>query len=289
MEVCCLVETFPVHHVDAADYQRTLKFAYLYGKTVTLLPTHCRRTNSIMLRNRRIGLSQSGIVQAFEKFGRRAVLRDFCDAGYRTVCHWDKIYSDWLCCSRSIKKTSVKPSGTVSLLAGVTPGVHYQPTSSRSFWRNVRVAANSALLERLREAGYLIMPDHRDQNTVVVRFGVYEPNVRAIGEVSIWQQLKNAVDYQRFWADNQVSCTVQFRPEEADTIAHALQAYEDELKGISFLPINDHGYEQAPYEPVSAEQVQAYLASLRPIVWEGEPDADASATKFCDAEICTLS
>ena len=69
-ELCCLVETFPANHDDVDDYMRTLKFAYLYAKTVTLLPTHNARTNQVMLRNRRIGLSQSGIIQAFAKFGR---------------------------------------------------------------------------------------------------------------------------------------------------------------------------------------------------------------------------
>ncbi|MCK9558607.1 MAG: fused protease/ribonucleoside-triphosphate reductase, partial [Candidatus Cloacimonetes bacterium] len=98
-ELCCLCETFPAHHDDAADYHRTLKFAYLYAKTVTLLPTHCKKTNAVLLRNRRIGLSQSGIIQAFAKFGRRQVLSEFCNKGYDVVRHWDDIYSEWLCVS----------------------------------------------------------------------------------------------------------------------------------------------------------------------------------------------
>ncbi|MCW4026336.1 MAG: fused protease/ribonucleoside-triphosphate reductase, partial [Candidatus Bathyarchaeota archaeon] len=63
-ELCCLVETFPGRHATYEDYERTLKFAYLYAKTVTLLPTHNERTNAVMLRNRRIGTSQSGIAQS---------------------------------------------------------------------------------------------------------------------------------------------------------------------------------------------------------------------------------
>ncbi len=34
-EMCCLVETFPAKHDDYEDYVKTLKCAYLYGKTVT--------------------------------------------------------------------------------------------------------------------------------------------------------------------------------------------------------------------------------------------------------------
>ena len=123
-EICNLVETFPSRHDTLEDYKRTLKFAYLYAKTVTLVPTHNERTNAIMLRNRRIGLSQSGIVESFERHGRRTHF-NWCDDGYRYICNLDRIYAQWLCVPESIKKTSIKPSGTVSLLPGVTPGIHY--------------------------------------------------------------------------------------------------------------------------------------------------------------------
>jgi len=72
-ELCCLVETYPAKHETFEDYMATLKIAYLYGKTVTLVNTHWPETNAKMLKNRRIGLSQSGVVQAFEKFGRRTL------------------------------------------------------------------------------------------------------------------------------------------------------------------------------------------------------------------------
>lgn len=108
---CNLVESFPHKHDNEEDYMRTIKYAYLYGKTVTLLPTHCDKTNTVMLRNRRIGLSQSGIVQAVEKFGRRRYLQNFCDAAYNEIRRWDRIYSEYFTCRESIKVTSIKPSG----------------------------------------------------------------------------------------------------------------------------------------------------------------------------------
>ena len=56
-ELCCLVETFPTNHESLEDYLTTLKYAYLYAKTVTLGKTHWPDTNRVMLRNRRIGCS----------------------------------------------------------------------------------------------------------------------------------------------------------------------------------------------------------------------------------------
>ena len=109
-ELCCLVETYPAHHESYEDFQRTLKFAYLYAKSVTLIPTHNERTNAVMNRNRRIGCSMSGIRQAIGKLGRRGFL-DWCDAGYKYIQELDGTYADWLGIPRSIKTTSIKPSG----------------------------------------------------------------------------------------------------------------------------------------------------------------------------------
>jgi hypothetical protein len=287
-ELCCLCETFPAHHESAEDYHRTLKFAYLYAKTVTLLPTHCKKTNSVLLRNRRIGLSQSGIIQAFAKFGRRKVLTDFCNKGYEVVRKWDEIYSEWLCVSKSLKCTSVKPSGSVSLLAGATAGIHFTIAPTRSYWRNVRVSSESALLKAVTEAGYHVEKCITDNKTSIVRFGVSELEIPSVSEVSIWQQMKNAVDYQRYWADNQISCTIQFKPEEAKDIAFVLEEFDDELKGVSFLPIENNGYPQQPYQPATAEEVAAYNSKLKPLNFDKHLIEDAIGTKFCDGDVCQI-
>lgn len=109
-ELCNLVETYPAHHDSYEDFERTLKMAYLYAKTVTLVPTHDMRANAVMMRNRRIGCSMSGIVQAVVKLGRRRFLQ-WCDQGYGYVQKLDRIYSDWLGIPLSVKTTTVKPSG----------------------------------------------------------------------------------------------------------------------------------------------------------------------------------
>lgn len=285
-ELCNLVETFPANHENADDYMRTLKFAYLYAKTVTLLPTHNRRTNQVTLRNRRIGMSQSGIVQAFVKFGRRTVLKDFCDAGYNEVRRWDQIYADWLCVPKSIKVTSVKPSGTVSLVVGATPGIHHPEAAT--YWRTVRVAKDSVLIPILQNAGYRIEPAISDRDrTVVVYFAINDPRVRPVGAVTIWEQMQNASDYQRYWADNQVSCTVKFKPNEAGDIARVLEAYEDQLKGISFLPHEDHGYPQAPYIPCDAKEVEEYNANITEADYS-DYLYEAVGSMYCDNDKCEV-
>lgn len=103
----CLVETFPHRHESKEDFLRTLKFAYLYAKTVTLGRTHWEETNRVMLRNRRIGCSLSGVAQFITQRGIEE-LRVWCQQGYDTIQRYDEIYSRWMVIPRSIKTTSIK-------------------------------------------------------------------------------------------------------------------------------------------------------------------------------------
>ena len=284
-ELCCLVETYPAKHDGYDDYLKTLKIAYLYGKTVTLVNTHWPETNAIMLKNRRIGLSQSGVVQAFGKHGRRQIY-DWCDKAYDYVQDLDEEYSNWLCIPRSIRMTSIKPSGTVSLLNGSTPGIHFP--ESEYYIRRIRFSNTSDLLEPLREAGYKMEPDAYSPNTTVVEFPVHEPYFeRSKKDVSMWEQLEIAAQYQHFWADNSVSVTVTFRPEEADSLKSALEMYETRLKAVSFLAYKSTGYKQAPYEPITEKEYTKMDSKITPID-RVETDTAGNGSKFCTNDTCTI-
>ncbi len=285
-ELCCLVETYPSNHDTLEEWIETLKYAYLYAKSVTLIPTHNELTNQVMLRNRRIGCSVSGITQAFTKFGRRNFLQ-FCDKGYTSIQEWDKKYSDWLCIPRSIKTTSVKPSGTVSLLAGVTPGIHYP--IAEYYIRNIRFSRDSALLPDLKEKGYKIEDDKYSPSSVVVSFPVKEKYFdRAVSDVTIWEQMENVAQIQEYWADNQVSVTVSFKQEEAKDIKRVLEMYETRIKGVSFLPTTDHGYTQAPYIPITEKEYNKMVDKLNERVTKIKADTHDQDDKFCDGDSCQI-
>lgn len=289
-ELCCLVETYPAKHDDYWDFQRTLKFAYLYAKTVTLVPTHWRETNDVIKRNRRIGTSQSGIQEAILRVGRRKYLEEFCDQAYNYINYLDKKYSEWLGVPLSIKKTSVKPSGTVSLVVGALPGIHY--AEAESYYRLIRVANTSHLLPILEAANYRIEPAVSDPLRTSV---VYFPVLHDVGtvskkDVSIWEQFTNAVDLQHYWADNQVSITITFNEHEKSQIARALSCFDTRLKGVSLLPISDHGYAQAPYTPAPREEIEAYQNTLLPLDFSAltEEGENADSNKFCDSSGCVI-
>jgi len=284
-ELCCLVETFPAKHDDYEDYLKTLKIAYLYGKTITLSNTHWPETNAKMLKNRRIGLSQSGVVQAFNKFGRRAML-NWCDNAYNHVKDLDEEYSNWLCIPKSVRMTSIKPSGTVSLLNGSTPGIHFP--ESEYYIRRIRFSRDCELVEALRNAGHTVEEDAYSPNTYCIEFPVHEPHFsQSKKTVSMWEQLEMAAQYQHYWADNSVSITVTFKDEEADQLKSALEMYETRLKAVSFLRYKDTGYKQAPYESITKETYKKLIKNITPIQRADVQEAGAG-TKFCDGETCEI-
>ena len=287
-ECCNIVETFPTKHTTIEEYIHTLKYAYLYAKTVTLVSTHCERTNQVMLRNRRIGVSICGIIDAFEKFGRREFI-SWMDRGYDRIKQLDKKYSDWLCIPESIKMCAVKPAGSVSLLAGTSPGIHYP--HSEYYIRRIRIQNGSPLIKRLNKANIPNEPTVYNDNTVVFSFPVKTENYKkGKNDVTIWEQVENAVIVQHYWSDNCISQTVTVKESEKDEIASVLELFEDRLKTISFLPLVDHKYEQAPYEEITKEQYEEMVKAIKPLNLSGIPikEEDSTREKFCTNDTCEL-
>jgi hypothetical protein len=201
-----------------------------------------------MLQNRRIGCSQSGIQQAIKKFGIQKYLTEFCDKGYQVIDNWDHIYSRWLGIPTSIKMTTVKPSGTVSILAGATPGVHC--THSEYYLRTIRIAANSHLVPKLK-------------------------------------QLTLVKELQHYWSDNAVSCTVTFKPEEIKDLKNAIEYFAPYVKTLSFLPLDNHSYAQAPYQTCTQQEYEDYNNSLLELNLTDEKE-EAKGEKFCNNDSCSI-
>lgn len=287
-ELCNLIEVFPLRNESKEDFLRTLKYAYLYAKTVTLGQTHWQETNRVVLRNRRIGASISGIQQFIAKNGIDT-LKVWCEDGYNEIRRWDETYSDWLAIPRSIKITTVKPSGSISLLAGATSGVHFP--EGRFFIKRVRIAKNSPLIRPLKKAGYNIEDAIGDKYTCIVSFPVdVGLGVRSVKEVSAWEKTAIAAFMQKYWSDNAVSTTVDFDPEtEGNQIEKILDIYQYQLKTVSFLPRIDGGaYPQMPQEEITEDQYREIAKSLKPINFEAVT-LDAEAELYCTTDTCLLT
>ena len=290
-EMCTLVETYLNRHDSIEDYRRTLKFAYLYAKTVTLLPTHWEDTNAIMQRNRRIGTSMSGVANFADRKGL-PILREWMDKGYETIQSYDEGYSEWLGIRESIKTTTIKPSGTVSILAGESPGVHWTP-GGEYFDRAIRFRNSDPMLPLFRMAQYRVEPASEDtEGTSVVFFPIKSDAKRSEKDVSIYEKVSLAATAQRHWSDNSVSVTVSFNAEtEKDDVGTVLHMFDGQLKTVSFLPMGNAVYPQMPYTQITKEQYDSSVANLFPIdlkgVYEGMA-ADAVGEMYCTTDACEI-
>jgi adenosylcobalamin-dependent ribonucleoside-triphosphate reductase len=290
-ELCTLVEVHLNRHDSKEDFLKTLKFAYLYGKTVTLMPTHWQQTNGIMQRNRRIGTSLTGIASFADNSGLPA-LREWMDEGYQKIRHYDHKYSEWLCVRESVRVTTVKPSGSVSLLSGATPGVHWGP-GGEFYLRAIRFGNTDPMLHLFKAAGYKIEDDLVSANTSVVYFPVASGHKRAEKQVSLFEKIGLAATAQKYWSDNGVSVTLSFDKEtEKQFVAPALNMYEGQLKAVSFLPMGNKTYPQQPYSEISREEYNAYVGTIGKIDWsaiyDGKDNLDAESEKYCSTDACEI-
>lgn len=288
-ELCNLTEIHLDRHTDIEDFLRTIKFAYLFAKSVTLLPTHWPETNAVIQRNRRIGTSLTGIAGFVEAHGL-GIFREWANEGYKEVKHYDETYSEWLGIRESIRTTTVKPSGSVSLLSGSTPGVHYPPAGNY-YLRAIRFANSDKMLEAFVEAGYRMEKDLYSDNTTVVYFPMHVPFTRSEDDVSIYEKVHLAAEAQAYWSDNSVSVTVTFdKDNERDDVARVLRMYDGKLKTVSFLAKGNQSYAQMPYQSISKEEYLEYSSQIRPIDWTPlyEGYDEAIGDKYCTTDYCEV-
>ena len=292
-EMCNLSEVYPTNHDVYEDFLRTLKHAYMYTKVVTLLTTPWAETNEVNLRNRRVGVSMTGLALFVETRGW-SELTKWQDGGYKELKRLDGKYSEWLGVRESIRLTTVKPAGSTSLVAAVTPGVHW-PTTSNYHLRRIRFLHSDPLVKLLEDAGYHVEPDLGDpDSTVVVTFPTEGIKIRSEREVSVWEKAALAVSSQRYWSDNMVSCTLSFLPHETKELAPLLASYSGQMKSASFLPIDESGttYKQAPYEPIEAKDAQKWMSKVKPldeISLYGNSMNEFLEDKFCTTDSCEIS
>jgi ribonucleoside-triphosphate reductase len=284
-ELCNLVEVFPTRCGD--DFFEVVKLATFYASTVSLLLTHCPETNQVLSRNRRIGVSVSGVADWVEQVGPVTVF-GLLNRAYDIVREENRKWNLEAGIPPAIRVTTVKPSGTVSLLAGVSPGMHYP--EGGYVLRRVRIAETSQLAERLIGAGVRYERDLYSAGTLVFEFPVAygKGQTRSVRNVSLWEQAAVLVMLQRAWADNAVSNTLKFQPDEAGEIARVLAFTLPQVKTVSLLPDVDEGaYPQMPLERIDREEFERRMAEMEQVDWAGL-NGDGAGSRYCDGEACEL-
>jgi ribonucleotide reductase alpha subunit len=272
-ETCCLAEVYLPNIESKEQLLDVCQLLYRINKHSLALPCHLKETEDIVHKNMRMGIGVTGVLQATEE--QRSWLNDT----YRRLREFDFKYSHAHNFPESVKLTTVKPSGTLSLLPGVTSGCH--PAYSRHMIRRIRIAADHALVQVCREHGYPVeyqrnFDGSEDHSTMVVSFPFcYPEGTKIAAEMTAIDQLEVVKWLQANWSDNSVSCTVYYRKEELPEIQKYLaKNYKNNHKSLSFLLHNEHGFHQAPLEEITKEAYDALVASTQLITHVDEASFD---------------
>jgi ribonucleoside-triphosphate reductase len=285
-ETCCLAEVYLPNIESYAELKKVVRYLYRINKHSLAIKCSVEETEQIVHENMRMGIGVTGYLQATEQ--QRSWLSD-C---YVYIRAYDEEYSNITGINRSIKLTTVKPSGTLSLLAGVTPGAH--PAYSQFYIRRVRMASNSPLVRAAKEAGYPVefvrnFDGTDDHGTEVVSFPCKFPDgTKLAKDMTAVDQLEVIKRLQTEWSDNAVSVTIYYRLEELDEIKAWLSDNYQNVKTVSFLLHNDHGFDQAPLEEITEEKYNEMSAMVKPLVSiDGIKFDDVDITD-CDSGACPV-
>ena len=272
-ETCCLAEVYLPNIESKEQLLDVCQLLYRINKHSLALPCHLKETEDIVHKNMRMGIGVTGVLQATDE--QRSWLSDT----YRRLREFDFKYSHQHGFPESVKLTTVKPSGTLSLLPGVTSGCH--PAYSQYMIRRIRIAADHPLVQVCREHGYPVeyqrnFDGSEDHSTMVVSFPFcYPEGTKIAAEMTAIDQLEVVKWLQANWSDNSVSCTVYYRKEELPEIKKYLaKNYKNNHKSLSFLLHNEHGFHQAPLEEITKEAYDALVASTQLITHVDEASFD---------------
>jgi len=263
-EGCNLAEVFLPNIRTLEEFKKVTEVLYKACKTISCAGFSDPDTQAIVDKHHRIGIGLTGYMQAHQWHDAEAL-----DEVYRNIVATDVEYSKLMGVKTSIKFTTMKPSGTLSLLPGVLPGMH--GGLGRYMLRTVRFMADHPLVAILRENGYRVEPKleldgSQDHGTMVIYFPIKQEGTLAT-EIDVIQELEIQKHLQTYWSDNAVSATHYFEPGDIPKIQEWLKEnYEDGVKSTSFLRREGHGFKQAPFQPISKEEYEVEAAKVTPIV-----------------------
>lgn len=284
-ESCNLATIFLPNIESYEQFLEVSELLYITQKQITRMDYPYEKTTNVVRKNARLGQSITGILQSSEE------QISWLKGAYEHLDAFDQQYSKEHNLPRSVRLTTVQPSGTLSLLPGVTPGIH--PAFARFYTRRVRFNSADPLVEACRKRGYKVqwevgLDGREDRTKYVVEFPCKSPENSVLAkDMTAVEQLEWVAAMQKDWADNAVSVTVYYRIEELEQIKEWLSThYDTSIKSVSFLLHSDHNFPLPPYEEITEEEYNKAISKIDfsiPMQSSGsqELDLDNCATGAC--------
>jgi ribonucleoside-triphosphate reductase (thioredoxin) len=191
--------------------------------------------------------------------------------------------------------TCVKPSGTVSQLVDSASGIHAR--HSAYYIRTVRGDNKDPLTKFMSDQGIPNEPDvMKPDQTTVFSFPIKAPTGAVVtADMSAIEQLEMWLAYQRSWCEHKPSVTVNVKKDEWFEVGAFVYKHFDEMSGVSFLPFNEHTYQQAPYQDCDKETYEALLETMPVSIdwtklsdYEQEDNTAGSQTLACSGDSCEI-
>jgi len=286
-ETCALGEIFLPNFSSKRELIDAIKLLYRTVKHSLALPAKgLPETEKVVNKNMRMGLGVTGYLQASE------TQRKWLPEAYEALREYDVEYSARNGFPISIKLTTCKPSGTLSLLPGVSPGVH--PAFAQYMIRRIRIAQGHELIQVAKDHGYHVEPQLKfdgsvDPSTMIIEFPFAHPEGTVLAdEMTCFEQLLAVRRVQEDWSDNAVSCTVYYDREELPALKEYLyENFATKHKSLSFLLQSGHGFVQAPLEAISKERYDDLVSKTR-IITSLAAHLDMDTGADCEAGVCPI-
>ena len=191
--------------------------------------------------------------------------------------------------------TCVKPSGTVSQLVDSASGIHAR--HSEYYIRTVRGDNKDPLTQFMIDQGIPNEPDvMKPDQTTVFSFPMKSPEgAVTTSDLTAVEQLEMWLAYQRAWCEHKPSVTINVKNSEWFQVGAFVYEHFDEMSGVSFLPYNEHTYQQAPYQEVGKSEYQELLEIMPSSIdwsllseYESEDNTAGSQTLACSGDSCEI-
>jgi ribonucleoside-triphosphate reductase (thioredoxin) len=198
------------------------------------------------------------------------------------------------------RTTTVKPSGTSSLVVGSSSGVH--GWHSDYYIRRMRLGKDEALYKYLsKNMPELVEDDIFNPNGAVASFPQKAPEGAILRTESISSLLERVRSFNLDWVrtghisgDNthSGSCTISVKGDEWELITNWMWVNRNCYNGIAVLPFDGGSYVQAPFEDCTKETYESMLEHLTAInladVREDGDNTDLAGELACSSGFCEL-
>jgi len=297
-QFCNLTEVVVRATDSMEDLERKVRLATILGtiqSTYTKFPYLRKVWNKNTEEERLLGVSLTGIMDnslmTIKNKGLEKTLEHLRGICVSTNAEW----ADRLGIPVAAAITCVKPSGTVSQLVDSASGIHAR--HSPYYIRTVRGDNKDPLTQFMTDQGIPSEPCvMKPDQTTVFSFPVKSPTKAVVTEdMTAIEQLDTWLMYQRHWCEHKPSVTINVRKDEWFEVGAFVYKYFDEMSGVSFLPYNEHTYQQAPYQEVDKDQYKDLLSSMpSAIAWselanyEKEDNTVSMQTMACTGDVCEM-